>query len=45
MIIVAIKPRSGEMIFNPLPTQQLTAGDVIVLIGKEQELGRLRKIL
>ena len=45
VIIVAIKPRSGEMIFNPLPTQQLTAGDVIVLIGKEQELGRLRKIL
>ena len=45
VIIVAIKPNVGEMIFNPLPTQRLNAGDVIVLIGKEAELERLRQIL
>ncbi len=45
VIIVAIKPTVGEMIFNPLPTQRLNAGDVVVIIGKEAELERLRHIL
>jgi K+/H+ antiporter YhaU regulatory subunit KhtT len=45
VIVVAIKPRSGEMIFNPLPTQKLTAGDVIVLLGKQAELDRLHQVM
>jgi voltage-gated potassium channel len=45
VIVVAIKPRSGEMIFNPLPTQKLTAGDVIVLLGKQEDLERLHRVV
>ncbi len=45
VIVVAIKPLSGQMIFNPLPNQQMAAGDVIVLIGKQEDLERLREVL
>lgn len=45
VIVVAIKPCSGEMIFNPLPTQKLNAGDVIVLLGKRDELNRLHRVM
>jgi K+/H+ antiporter YhaU regulatory subunit KhtT len=40
--MVAIKKTSGTMVFNPLPTEKLTAGDVAVVIGKREELERLR---
>jgi len=30
------------MIFNPLPTEKLEGGDVAVVIGKREELERLR---
>jgi K+/H+ antiporter YhaU regulatory subunit KhtT len=33
------------MIFNPLPTQKLTAGDVIVLLGKQEDLERLHRVV
>jgi K+/H+ antiporter YhaU regulatory subunit KhtT len=42
---VAIKKPSNEMIFNPVPTDKLEAGDVIVVIGKNDELKRLSKVL
>ena len=45
MIIVAIKKLSGEMIFNPVPTETLEAGDVIVVLGKREDLVRMRDIL
>ena len=45
VIIVAIKPKSGDMIFNPLPTQRLAVGDVVVFIGKEDDLARLRQVM
>jgi len=45
VIIVAIKKPSNEMIFNPVPTDKLEAGDVIVVIGKNDELKRLSKVL
>ena len=45
VIIVAIKKLSGEMIFNPLATETLEAGDVIVLIGKKDDLKRMNEIL
>jgi K+/H+ antiporter YhaU regulatory subunit KhtT len=41
----AIKPCSGEMIFNPMPTQKRTAGDVIVLLGKQDELDRVHPVM
>lgn len=45
VIIVAIKKVSGDMIFNPLPSETLEAGDVIVLIGKKDDLKRMNEIL
>ena len=42
IIMVAIKKASGAMVFNPLPTEKLVAGDVAVVIGKREELERLR---
>ena len=45
VIIVAIKKLSGEMIFNPMPLETLEAGDVIVLIGKKDDLKRMSEIL
>jgi len=42
IIMVALKKASGAMVFNPLPTEKLEAGDVAVVIGKREELERLR---
>jgi len=33
------------MIFNPMPLETLEAGDVIVLIGKKDDLKRMNEIL
>ena len=45
VIIVAIKRPSGEMIYNPLPTETLGSGDVIVVIGKHEDLVRMKQVL
>jgi voltage-gated potassium channel len=45
VIIVAIKKPSNEMIFNPLPTEKLEAGDVIVVIGKKEDLKRMNEVV
>jgi voltage-gated potassium channel len=45
VIIVAIKKLTGEMIFNPVPTETLESGDVIVVLGKKEDLKRMREIL
>jgi len=45
VIIVAIKRPSTEMIFNPLPTEKLEAGDVIVVIGKKEDLKRMNEVV
>jgi voltage-gated potassium channel len=45
VIIVAIKKGSGQMVFNPAPTEKLAAGDVIVVIGQTGDLKRMREIL
>lgn len=45
VIIVAIKKMSGEMVFNPLPSATLEGGDVIIVIGKKEDLKRMRKVL
>ncbi|MFV0437411.1 MAG: potassium channel family protein [Desulfopila sp.] len=41
VIIVAIKRQTGEMVFNPGPTEVFNTGDVIVVIGKRAELARM----
>lgn len=45
VIIVAIKKQSGDMVFNPMPSETLEAGDVIVLIGKKEDLKRMNAVL
>ena len=41
VIIVLIKKRTGEMIFNPLPIEVLGANDTLVVLGKVQDLQRM----
>lgn len=45
VIIVAIKKLSGDMVFNPTPAEKLEAGDVIVVIGKKEDLKRMSAVL
>jgi len=45
VIVVAIKKPSGEMIFNPLPSEKLGNSDVIVVIGKKEDMTRMKSIL
>jgi len=45
VIIVAIKKMSGEMIFNPLPAETFEAGDVIVVLGKKEDLERMEQVM
>jgi voltage-gated potassium channel len=45
VIIVAIKKSSGQMVFNPLPAETLEAEDVIVVLGKKEDLGRMSAVL
>ena len=45
VIIVAIKKMSGEMTFNPMPSETFEEGDVIVVIGKKDDLKRMNKVL
>lgn len=45
VIIVAIKKLSGDMVFNPMPSESLDAGDVIVVIGKKEDLKRMNSVM
>ena len=45
VIIVAIKKESDEMVFNPMPEERLDSGDVIVCIGKKENLEGMNDIL
>ncbi len=45
VIIVAIKKRGGEMVFNPAPSAVLDARDVLVVMGKKEDLLRLNREL
>ncbi len=45
LIVIGIKKASGEMVFNPQPQAVLEAGDTMILVGKKEDLDRLRAIL
>ncbi|MCK4988478.1 MAG: potassium channel protein [Desulfobacterales bacterium] len=45
VIIVAIKKMAGNMIFNPMPSETLECGDVIVVIGKKEDLKRMSAVM
>jgi voltage-gated potassium channel len=40
LIVVAIKRRDGAMIYNPSPHEMLEAGDILIVIGPQQNLAR-----
>jgi voltage-gated potassium channel len=43
LIVVAIKKKSGEMIFNPSPQDKLHLGDTLVVLGDRDNLTRLER--
>ena len=45
VIIVAIKKMDGNMIFNPMPSEIFEAGDVIVVLGKREDLRRMNAVM
>jgi len=45
VIIVAIRKRTGDMIFNPTSQERLESGDIVVVLGKKEDVMRMNKIL
>ncbi len=45
VIIVLIKKHNGDMIFNPLPNEVLDANDVLVMLGKVEDMKRMDEII
>lgn len=43
--VVAIRPKEGKVNINPLPEDVLHARDIIVVIGEEERLQKLEKIV
>lgn len=45
VIIVLIKKSNGEMKFNPQPTEVLEVNDVIVMLGKKEDLEKINALI
>ncbi|HDP80125.1 MAG TPA: potassium channel protein [Spirochaetes bacterium] len=45
VIIVAIRKSTGDMIFNPTSQEKLESGDIVVVLGKKEDVIRMNKIL
>ena len=45
LIVVAIKRNKGEMLFNPHPTTEILAGDILVVLGEHANIHGLEKKL
>jgi voltage-gated potassium channel len=45
LIIVAIKKKSGEMVFNPVSQTKIHVGDTLVALGNRENLNKLEKKL
>ncbi|RLC28689.1 MAG: potassium channel protein [Deltaproteobacteria bacterium] len=45
VIIVAIKKKVGGMIFNPMPAEKLEANDILVVLGKKEDLEKMHEVL
>lgn len=45
LIIIAIQKYNGKMYFNPQPISEIEAGDILVAIGKKENLEKLKKII
>ncbi len=42
IIVIAIKKKDGRMVFNPDPDNIFEEGDTVVVIGKEEDLSKLK---
>ena len=45
VIIVAVRRRNGEMKFNPSSQTRIEAGDILISLGKSEDLAKLAQIL
>ena len=45
VIIVAIKKKIGGMVFNPMPTEKFEAEDIIVVLGKREDMAKMHEVL
>lgn len=45
LIIIAIRKKSGEMIFNPSFETRMEAGDTVIVMGQPDNLGRFDAVL
>jgi len=43
IIIIGIKQKDGEMLFNPSSKTKIQSGDILIAMGKYDDLERLRK--
>jgi voltage-gated potassium channel len=41
LIVVAVKKPSGRMVFNPPPDSVIDAGDILIMLGRRNELDQL----
>jgi voltage-gated potassium channel len=44
IIVVAIKKADGAMLFNPSPEAALSAGDILISLGRRDQLDRLEQL-
>jgi voltage-gated potassium channel len=44
IIIIGIKQKDGEMLFNPSSQTKIRAGDILIAMGRNNNLERLRKV-
>ncbi len=44
VIIVAIKKNIGQMIFNPMPSEKLEAEDILVVLGKKEDMEKMDRV-
>jgi voltage-gated potassium channel len=45
VIIVGIKKDDGQMYFNPIPTTEISAGDVLITLGEQSAIDKLDHIV
>jgi len=44
IIIIGIKQKDGEMLFNPSSKTKIQSGDILIAMGRHNDLERLRKV-
>ena len=45
IIIIGIKQKDGKMVFNPFSRTKIQSGDILIAMGRDKDLERLRKAL